>query len=327
MGFFSFNEKYYRQKIAEFESNELTSEKIYLAKQILKVLDDLSDEGYSKLNNYLEQEFSCLSRLRDVIKKSGEDPFVCSSEILPDTVYGEKEVEIASCVNELKEQSENFSEYSDNAFIKEIRNYCDWIGYDNNTAYIFLLRDALLPYIFYCNKERKNLYPWLISRRFLNTISSTEDIDDGIRLPIYEALESGYNDFKDFRLYFKEQLEKVLEYHTELKAILCRLLSSVKEDRIVVVESGYNGTIPMMLSALDDRVTFRMYTTAPFLYDTYQSLIYCKRYEDIRKFETLYSQDRLLQFSSFHNNQFYVKVAESKNVLDKSLREIKSMSE
>lgn len=58
-----------------------------------------------------------------------------------------------------------------------------------------------------------------------------------------------------------------------------------------MIESGYMGTVPMMLKALDDRVDFRLFTTAPFLYETYKDKIFCRKYEDIRRFETLYSQD------------------------------------
>ena len=87
-----------------------------------------------------------------------------------------------------------------------------------------------------------------------------EDIDDAIRLPVYEALEYGHISFDDYRSYCKEQMLAVLERHGKLKGLLSRLLPSVKEKKIVVVESGYCGTMPMMLSALDDRVTFKLYT-------------------------------------------------------------------
>ena len=51
MGFISFNENYYRNKLEEYECNDLLSADIYEAKQLLKVLDDLTDEGYTNLND------------------------------------------------------------------------------------------------------------------------------------------------------------------------------------------------------------------------------------------------------------------------------------
>ena len=76
-----------------------------------------------------------------------------------------------------------------------------------------------------------------------------------------------------------------------------------------MIESGYMGTIPMMLKALDDRVT-------------YQDRIFCRNYEDIRRFETLYSQDLFMQYSSYCNMEFYVNVSAEESVKEKTLSEI-----
>jgi len=325
MGFISFNEKYYKQQLLKFENKSLSSKEIYEVKQVLKVLDDLEDEGYTKLNQHMENTFSCISRLRTIIKKSGERPFELSKNRLPETTYDNNEYELEALLEDIK----NIAKYQKidpyNPFLDDIKGYCDWIGYDKDTAYIFLLRDALLPYLYYKSKGRVNLYPWLISRKFLQKITHTKDIDDNIRLPIYEALERGYIDFKSYHSFCKEQILKVLEKHTKLKRVLIELLKSINTKNIIIVESGYCGTIPMMLSALDNRISFKLYTTAPFLYDTYQSNIYCKKYEDVRLFETLYSHNLLLQYSSFHNGNFYVSKSNNNDVIKQSLAEIKYM--
>ena len=44
MGFISFNEEYYRRKLEEYENMILSDAEIREAKQLLKVLDDLTDE-------------------------------------------------------------------------------------------------------------------------------------------------------------------------------------------------------------------------------------------------------------------------------------------
>lgn len=323
MGFLSFHETYYLEAMQRLESRPLSSDDVYEAKQLLKVLDDLTDEGYTALNDDLERRYACLSRLRRAIKDAGDEPFMIHQGRLPETAYGGTEYALAAMMEHLQKEAASHKICSENAFLADIRDYCGWVGYEEGTAYIFLFRDALLPYLYYQSRGRNHLYAWIISRRFLWDASGVEGIDDAIRLPIYEALEYGHISFDDYRAYCKEHMLAVLERHGKLKDLLSRLLSSVREEKIVVVESGYCGTMPMMLSALDDRVTFRLYTTAPYLYETYRDQVYCRRYEEIRKFETLYSQGLLLRYSSLRENQFYVTAAESQAVWEQALAEMK----
>lgn len=322
MGFMSFNENYYRRKLEEYENKILSDRKIREAKQLLKVLDDLTDEGYTNLNDTMEADFSCLTRLRAVLHRCGAVPFPIDHERLSDTVYGKNEYELKELLLNLIEEARNHSSVSGNPFLKEIYRYCEWIGYEEDTAYVFLMRDALLPYVFFSSRGRDNIYPWLISRRFLEGITETEYVDDDIRLPLYEALESGHIRFDDYSAYCSKIILPVLNEYPKLKTILLDMLSSVKQSRIVVIESGYMGTIPMMLKALDDRVDFRLFTTAPFLYETYKDRIFCRKYEDIRRFETLYSQDLFMQYSSYSSGKFYVNVSADESVKEKTISEI-----
>ena len=323
MGFISFNENYYRRKLEEYENKILSDADVCEAKQLLKVLDDLTDEGYTNLNDRMEADFSCLTRLRAVLHKSGTGPFPVDHERLTDTVYGREEYELEGLLGNMMEEAGNYSSVSANPFLEEIYRYCEWIGYKEDTAYVFLMRDALLPYVFFGSRGRDNIYPWLISRRFLEDITETEYVDDDIRLPLYEALESGHIQFDEYSAYCKERILPVLNEHRELKTILLDLLGAIRQKRIIVIESGYMGTIPMMMKALDDRVDFRLFTTAPFLYETYHDSIFCRKYEDIRKFETLYSQDLLLKYSSFHDGRFHVNISADRSVKNNSLSEIK----
>ncbi len=79
----------------------------------------------------------------------------------------------------------------------------------------------------------------------------------------------------------------------------------------------------MLLRAMDGRVEFRLYTTAPFLFETCKDFIYCRRYEDIRRFETVVSQDLLLRFASFRDGKFYVNCSIEESVRNQSLRELR----
>ena len=323
MGFISFNEKYYQEKLEDYENKSLSDSEIYEVKQLLKILDDLVDEGYTNLNERMEIDFSCITRLRNILHKSNAEPFVIDHKRLSNTTYSKEEYELQDVLENLIDEVKYHNNVSTNPFLEEIYRYCNWINREEDTAYVFLIRDALLPYTFFSARKKDNIYPWLISRRFLKDITKTEDVDDDIRLPLYDALECGYIDFDDYFSFFKKRILKVLDEHQELKKVLLDILGSIKQKKIMVIESGYMGTMPMLLKSLDNRVDFRMFTTAPFLYDTYKDKILCQKYEDVRRFETLYSQDLLLEYSSYHNGKFYVKVSTDKFVCDKSLSEIK----
>ncbi|MDO5296374.1 MAG: hypothetical protein Q4F00_07060 [bacterium] len=323
MGFISFNDNYYRLRLEALENKALTREDVYEAQQLLKVLDDLEDEGYTNLNRHLENSFSCLTRLRTLLRNSQAAPFPLEHDSLPPVLYSPEEYELQSLLDTLIAAAEKHAHPSGKAFLQDIYRYCGWLEAAPDTAYVFLLRDALLPYVFFRSRQRARVYPWLISRSFLDAFTRTQQADDELRLPLYEALEYGYTAFPDFCAYCRERILRVLDRHTPLKTLLLELLGSVSAEHIAVIESGYIGTIPMLLKALDDRVSFRLYTTAPFLYETYRDLIFCRRYEDIRRFETLYSQDLLLRFSSFRSGKFYVNTSSDASVREHSLQEIK----
>ena len=322
MGFLTFNGTYYRRKLETFENKRLTGADVYEIRQLLKVLDDLTDEGYTNLNDRMEADFSCLSRLRALLKKEGASPFTIEHEEKISADYTSEKLELSALLETLMNKAAETDQPPENPFLKDIRDYCRWIGYEKDTAYVFLLRDALLPYVYYKKRHGEHIYPWLVSRRFLEDITGIPYVDDDIRLPIYEALENGCMDFEDSCSFCRKEILDVLERHQELKRILLELLGSVKEEHVMVIESGYMGTIPMMLKALDDRVTFRLYTTAPFLYETYKDHIFCRRYEDIRKFETVYAQDLLTRYAAFSSGKFYVNVAGNENVRKRSIAEI-----
>lgn len=323
MSFLSFNEKYYLEKTEFYENKRLSPDEIIELKRIYKVLDDLEAEGYSTLSAHLESKFRCKSRLKDILNTYSEEPFpVPKSETA--VVYGKAEFEIEAFIDELIASKHPYFPNSD--FLREIAAYADWIGYDEDTAYVFLLRDALLPYVWFVSRGRKHLYPWLIGRAFIDRMAEEKNADDEIRLPIYDALESGIEKFAPFAAFCKERILKTLTKYPKLRAALCDLLGTIPEKKICVVESGYCGTVPMLLSALDERVDFRLYSTAPFLYKVYGNKIFCRKYENIREFETLSCCDKLFRFSNF-DGKFYVNVAPDTLIRKKALGEIYAVTQ
>lgn len=323
MSFISLSTKYYGEKLEEYENKRLSEQEVYEAKQLLKLLDDLADEGETFLNDQMEADFLCITRLRRLLQKYGAAPFPIDHERLPDTSYGAEEYELEELLGRLAAEADRYCGPSQNPFLDKIRQYSEWIGYREDTAYVFLLRDSLLPYLFFRSCGRHDIYPWLLSRRALSDIAGVENVDDDFRLPLCEALESGHIEYDDFSSCCRNRIAPVLDAYPALKSSLLQLLGSIRKDHIVVVESGYMGTILMMLKALDERVDIKLYTTAPFLYGTYRDKVFCRKYEEIRKFETVYSHDLLLKYSSWRNGRFYVNLSEDEYVKNRSLAEMK----
>lgn len=322
MGFFSFNERYYRTRLAELENSPLSAEGVYEAKQLLKVLDDLTDEGYTSLNRAMEADFSCLTRLRRLIRNAGDAPFPIVHGEIANAADSGQEYELTALAERLIADAGSAGLRADNPFLDEVVRYAEWIGFEENTAYVFLFRDAFLSYAYYAGRNRGRIHAWLVSRRFIADLTHASDVDDDIRFPIFDALEAGLEAFEPFFAYCRAEILKVLDAHAELKAALRSLLGSIKEERILAVETGYCGTIPLMLKSMDDRVDFRMYTTAPYLFNTYRNRIFTRRYEDIRRFETLYSQDLYMRYASYRDGHFYVRVSEDSDVKNRALAEV-----
>lgn len=317
MGFLSFNEKYYAEALRRLEGRKLNADELYEVGQLLKVLDDLRDEGYTRLNTVLEGKYRAVSRLRAILKFNGAEPFPVQKIPFSVTDYVNTESEIGEVCERLK----NGAAPSDDPFLSDIRAFCAWIERRSDTAYVFLLRDAFLPYLYFERFVGGSLYPWVINRDFLRETAG-DGVDDLIRLPVYEALESGIANFADFSAFCKVRIREVLSGYPELEKRLRELLCGIEEEKILVIESGYCGTIPLTLSALDDRVDLRMYTTAPYLYEIYRDKIFCGRYEQIRSFETLYSQDALMKYASFRNGKFYVRTAADGAIWERAGSEI-----
>lgn len=316
MGFISFNEKYFNEKLTYYENKVLSDADNYEAKQLLKLLDDTLDEGYTDLENKLSEY-----HIRERLNKIVDDPFKLIKLDVPNLVYDSREYELDELCDLL---IKDVSTTQDNPILDKLIAYVKSIEYKDDTGYIFLFRDGFLPYIYFKNKGYINIYPMLISRNSLYDLSGNDDIDSDIRYYIFEALEKGLRDRELFDYCKKSIKDEVIKY-PRLHRTLIELLGDIKLDKIMVIESGYCGTIPMLLMAMDERVDFKMYTTAPYLFDNYKDKIYCTNYEDLRLFETLYAQEYLMKYVRYGNKKFYVKITDDKHIRNKAISEISKM--
>jgi len=328
MGFISFSLSYYEKELNQLENADATEETLYKAKQLLKMLDDLVDEGYRELNECLEEKFQGVSRLRTYLKKNGAEPFpMYHKEITESRVsYEALESELTSAIDEMIKKATDFAETSKEPFLTELLRFCEWIGYEDDTAYIFLLRDTLLPYVYYRAKGRNAVYPWLLGRKTLEHLIGKLYVDDEIRSSIMKALEeekcSNYTEFCEAVL---PDIRNTMSNYPEVEQCLKSMLGEITEQKIIVVESGCSGTFPMLLASLDERVEVRMYTTYPYLLEVYGGRIFTPKYEENRLFETFASQDLYFQFSDLRDGKFFVKKCENAQVEKKAMEEIKVM--
>lgn len=322
MEFFSFNKKYFESKLVELEGQDLANAQTYEAKQLLKMLDDLVDEGYPALSEYLQESFQCVTRLKNLIGRGGQSPFSIPKP-RASVEYGADETPLDEFLEGLAHiDPPKTAQSLDEELLCDILSFSRHIGRNEGRAYIFLLRDCLLPYFFFAQGGGDGLYAYPIGRAFLRDVSGEANFDDIIRLPIYLAAEEGITDFEEFKAFFANETAKTLRLFPRVKDTLARLLDDIPYQKITVVESGYCGTMPMLLSAIDERVDFEMYTTAPCFFELYKDNIFCRRYERLRLFESLMSQDALFAYSSFKDGKFFVRATKNKDVLQGAAAEI-----
>ncbi len=367
MSFISYSLQYYREELQKLEAAELHRSEgtnlckeehadrrssgkkqrdIYRAKQLLKILDDLVDEGYTELSEKMEQDCQGVTRLREYLKRNGAIPFQIQKKIVKETdvTYEPEQLELEAALEAAVkaatrdadaavlqgtvcgEASEESAEQI--AFINRLADFCDWIGSEEDTAYIFLLRDTLLPYVYYKAQRQGGFYPWLLGRKAVDAIVGKQWVDDEIRAAVIRALESGKGrNFQEFCETVLPDIRETVSHYASLEKVLQKLLETVKEKRIVVVESGCSGTFPLLLMSMDERVDMRMYTTYPYLLDAYGDKVYTERYEDIRLFETMYSQDLYFRFADLRAGRFYVNRCDNKRVEEKAFAELRRMQD
>ena len=327
MGFLSYCQDYYRTELQKLESAPPTCGSLYHARQLLQMLDDLADEGYTELNETLEAMSCGIARLRAYLRNNGSMPFPLPQKnlVAGNLSYSPEDMELTAAIASAMQAAAAVSPTVPVPFTGRLRHFCSWLGYEAQTAYIFLLRDTLLPYAFYSAQGRERIYPWLLSRSSFAALTGRQNADDEIRASVYRALEAGCRDYPSFLRYALPDIRRTMERYPQVSAVLRSMLGDIAAERILVVESGCAGTFPLLLMSLDDRVEPRMYTTYPYLTDIYQSRIFTSRYEENRTFETLASQALFYRFSRLENGRFYVQRCTNAEIKRQSLEEIQHM--
>lgn len=335
MGFVSYTVKFLKKRLNLYESlykDKAPNSVVHEAKVFLKFLDDMFDEGYKDSYNYICEQCDAVNRLKSFIALNDETPFVLKKyTINSDIIYKPYEYDLEKYItiieHEMNKPGLTLKTVPD--IFYDILSYSKYIfnSLEIDTAYCFLLRDTLLPYLAFKkwdNKNCLNIYPMFISRRFFSFFENKrEELYNFVQDIIFEALGNNVKTLEKLKKYVKNAFDKAPSELTMLINAIKRILSAIPQKNIMIIESGYIGTMPLLLSAIDDRVDFRMFTTIPYFYELYKDKFFTKEFEKIRLFETIQCQDALFKLSSVSDDG-YIKVVETADnkVKDRSYAEL-----
>lgn len=315
MDFVSYTIKFLNKRLDLYESKN-SIEFIYEAKILLKFLEDIKDEGYQNSYDLINKSTGAICRLDSFIKKNNDVPFKMEKfSIKNNLTYKTSTYELNKYLSYLKHNME----ITKDKLITVPEIFYDILGYskkifkfaNEDTAYCFLLRDTMLSFFaFKAWNTKKNIsvYPLIIGRKYLSFFDIKDEnfnVYSEIQNVILTALDKDDKDFDKMKIFVREKLESE-EKFSKLIDSLKIILGKIPNKKIMVIESGYIGTIPVLLSALDDRVDFRLFTTIPFFYKIYNGKYYTDAFQKIRSFETIICQDALFKLCSIHNDEFKV---------------------
>ena len=179
MGFISYSIKFFNLRLNFYETNyslNAPQKIIHEAKVLLKFLEDIKDEGYQSSYDFINQKTNVITRLNSFILKNNEIPFPMKKfTIKSDLKYKNEQHDLNEYITYLKNQMELYEATSPPEIFYDILNYSRNIfeTADLNTAYCFLLRDALLPYLAFnkwnsnCNNEINQL---IINRIYIYNV-------------------------------------------------------------------------------------------------------------------------------------------------------------
>lgn len=155
MGFISYSVKFFSQKLDLYESRyngDAPRSVVHESKVLLKLLDDIRDEGYE--NSYVQISTQCdaVNRLKNFILSNNDVSFALEKyTISPDITYGTDEYDLATYISliEQKMVTPGAKLSTVPEIFYDILEYSKDIfrSFRHSTAYCFLLRDTLLPYL------------------------------------------------------------------------------------------------------------------------------------------------------------------------------------
>lgn len=236
--------------------------------------------------------------------------------------------EIAHCFKS-SEQMQHWQAKTD-ILMSEMVEFLMWIvkrlQQQPEVVPVLLLRDTLLVYFGLRWLRHHGLAipdprPIFLSRKFTASYDGDKDIYATLSNDIFYGIldRVGLCDLVTLRQCFVDQALSIFTpEHPFAKDCHTYLNTLELTGPPLIIESGLQGTFPLWLLTLTNNVgDFVLYTTAPWLYTTYQDIVFRKNYNYLRDTETIVVHDCLFQFKTWRDGQ--VMVAETRNPIAQSL--------
>ena len=193
-----------------------------------------------------------------------------------------------------------------------------------------LLRDTLLIQLGLMWLRRQGLRvrepkPAMIGRKFADTCGNGRRIHGALGDVIYRVLlEDHPCDLaglrRQFATYVREDPNIPVSFTQACQDYLTVL---DLEGPPLFVESGVQGTFTLFLLSLTGDVgDMVFYTTTPWLYPTYEPIVFQKNYNYLREMETIVAHDHLFQFKARRDGAVYVEETTNERAKRLALYEI-----
>ncbi|MCH4228640.1 MAG: hypothetical protein LKF75_02930 [Bacilli bacterium] len=302
MDYVTYNANYIKGQLSLLERKEnLTSRDILSIKTLMEIIEENELDEFTALKEKVSL-YDGVKRLQALLDKAGEKPIKVASVPSSHHVYGGKKIKLDDYLDSLSSLEGKDSEKSNPLFTDLISFSTEVMNRSKeDTSVVFLLRDALLPYLAIRKwKGNEDVYPLPLGRKLLRLYSKSDDdsVYDQLHNMIFDELVSHPSDSGAFYSSLLPKIKELLVAEVPgLYGYLSNYLGSIKTKKILVVESGYIGTMPLALKAIDGRVDFLLFTTVPYLYDVYQGKYFSEEFYKLREFETLHCTDALFQIA------------------------------
>jgi hypothetical protein len=352
MDFITYTKRIYEQRLSVFENTDFSSLEInalraltHEASAMRKFLFDNRDDGYVFTFEFFKRELDAIARLDLIIKKGtgllglpDESSFhLCAdrrSDVPPKT--GKTRLfELSEYLHHLEtlrssdvdlKLLEPFAEWKHRTslMLGELRRYRLWLETRNSSRQIFLLRDTLLLYLAARAAGNKEAVPLMIGRKYLERIDPSF-YDSSVMDVLYDVISipglDGADVCEKYGRIFRARVD--CGTHNVTKQIRTYLDSQLRDEEYSVVESGFQGTIPLLLHAADPRITgFSMYATLPWLNALYRDIVFQPNYHFLREMETLVSHDSLFEFDSVRGGRIFIREYQDETILAMGYYEI-----
>lgn len=330
----------YKKRLLYLEKQKsLTPQQIHEVQAMHQIISE-GKKYYPSQYKIVDNE-KLTERLLNIMQKYNA-PTLPAYEEMPHTTpsLNEKEISLLDFCNNLKIPQKTKPDCDAKDTILNLCEYTSWATQEQNAAYVFLLRDEFLPYVIASRTTNLHCYPLLLGRKLLKYFYSHESNngfdygecdDDPIYLEfLYTICDTLARHHKSFSAFFKElkpKFLKLIHKNPDFYNFLKYQLDKIPDKKIIVVECGRFGTMPLILKCIDKRVDFRLFATGPEMYSVYKDKLFTKNglnlaIHELVLLEKSISQNEMFVFSSVKNNELMIKINNNKNILDKCYQEI-----